>query len=159
MKTTLLFIAGLFFMSLAYSQNGASDKIYDFLKEQEDVSLLTFSKDIIDMVDMNIGEDEEGKKVTGPLKEIRVAICKQINSKETGLKIEGFLKKAPFHEVDMEDEDNDLRVYIQRKGRIVNDCHVIIPGTDKLILVSFYGEFKIEDVDKLKESANNITWD
>jgi hypothetical protein len=32
-------------------------------------------------------------------------------------------------------------------------------GETNLILVSFFGEFKIEDVDRLKKSASEINWE
>jgi hypothetical protein len=148
-------------MSWANCQTTAADKMYESLKDQKDVSLLSFSKDIIDMVDMNIGKDEDGKKVIGPLTEVRVAICKQGTEEIVENKITNFLKKSPFSEVDMENKNknNDLRVYVHRTGKNIHECHVTLHGETNLILVSFFGEFKIEDVDRLKKSASEINWE
>lgn len=159
MRISIFITVALFNIFVANGQSSVSDKLYDFLKNQEGVSLLSFSKSMIDMVDMNIGKDEDGKKVIGPLNEVRVAICKRGDATES--KIADYLKKSPFQEVDMEDKNKgeELKVYVQRKGRTIQECHVTIPGSDKLILVSFYGEFKVEDVDGLRKSAVNISWD
>jgi hypothetical protein len=161
MKNTTMVILLWMAMVGATGQNRASDKMYDALQTQEDVSVLSFSKNIIDMVDMNIGEDEDGKKVTGPLNEVRVAICKNGAEKRLQPDITRTLKKAPFEEVEMDNKDrkDDLKVYVDRKGKTIHECHVTIQGDENLILVSFYGEFRIEDVDKLKKSATTINWD
>jgi hypothetical protein len=49
-----------------------------------------------------------------------------------------------------------LRIFVNRKGRAIEECHVAIPGDNGLILVSFFGEFRVEDVDNLREAASGF---
>lgn len=153
MKKLIVLIVFAFIITLGFGQSSASERMYAQLKGSSGVSLLTLSKDMIDMVDLNIDGDTDGKKVTGPLREIRVAICKDSLDRSTIPLINGFLNKSPFNEVDLEDEEGDLRVFVNRKGRTIEECHVAIPGDNGLILVSFFGEFRVEDVDNLREAA------
>ncbi len=152
MKTFILIFTGLMVMFLANSQSNATEKMYDYLKKQEGVSLLSFSKDMIDMVDLNLDDESIRKKVTGPLTEVRLAICKG-TSNTAGIKVAEFLNQSPFQFIDIEEEKGELKVFVNRKGKVVKECHITIPSADNFIMVSFFGDFKIEDLNQLKQSA------
>jgi hypothetical protein len=156
MKKLIVLVAFAFIITHCFGQSSATEKMYEQLKGSSGVSLLTFSKDMIDMIDLSIDDDTDEKKVTGPLREIRVAICKDSLDRSTIPLINGFLNKSPFKEVDLEDEKGDLRIFVNRKGRAIEECHVAIPGDNGLILVSFFGEFRVEDVDNLREAASGF---
>ena len=153
MKKLIVFIVLAFMMTLCFGQSSATEKMYAQLKGSSGVSLLTFSKDMIDMIDLDIDHNADEKKVTGPLKEIRVAICKDSLDRSVIPRVNDFLTKSPFNLVDMDEDDGDLKVYVNRKGKTIQECHVAIPGDNALILVSFFGDFRVEDVDNLREAA------
>ncbi len=160
MKTFLVVLFIFVLFPVLNGQNRFSDKLYDNLKNQQNISLLSFSKSMIDMIDLDISgvDKDENKKITGPLNEVRLAICNQKVNRNTGFEIVDFLKKPPFNEVDLEEKEKDdnMRVFLHRKGKIIQECHVTIQGDSSLFLVSFYGDFKVDDIDKLKKSAVNI---
>jgi len=156
MKTTFIFtiIAWLSAMS-ASGQISDSDKLYLQLEGVEGVTIMSLSKDIIDMVDMVV-DDDESKQVTGPLKKVKMMLCSEEEGSEAIDAVIQTFEKRPFDEVEDDEEENDGRVFIIRKGRKIKECHILGNKGDGLILLSFYGDFKIEDLDKLVDKAESI---
>ena len=158
MKTLFLLI-GLTIFTFANAQDRPSDKFFNTLRERDDVSTFSFSKNMIDMIDMNITADADAdgdKKVTGLLNEIKVSIFDKTKNPKSENEAISFFKKTPFSEIDMDDKDNEARVFVNRKGKTIHECHIGIAGEKKFVLISFFGDFKIEDVDALKKSAKGL---
>ncbi|PWE00457.1 DUF4252 domain-containing protein [Marinilabilia rubra] len=154
MRTIFLVSIIAWFSAIAASgQASASDKLYLQLEGADGVTIMSLSKDIIDMVDMVV-DDNESKQVTGPLEKIKMMICNEDEGKEAINAVINTFEKRPFAEV--EDEDNDERVFIIRKGRKIKECHIVGDKGEGLILLSFYGDFKIEDIDELVDKAEEI---
>ncbi|SES82654.1 protein of unknown function [Draconibacterium orientale] len=67
--TTLLFALGLLLAGLLASGQSKSDKMYDTFANKDGITSFSFSKDMIDAIDMDLGDDDE-KNVTGDLHRI-----------------------------------------------------------------------------------------
>ncbi len=141
------------FSTVATGQTSVSDKLYMHLEGADGVTIMSLSKDIIDMVDMFI-DDEESKQVTGPLKKVKMLICNE-ESDATIREVTNTLGKHPFTEI-KDKEDDDSRIFVIRKGRKVEECHILADGDNTLVMLSFYGNFKIEDVAKLANKAEKM---
>jgi hypothetical protein len=137
-------------------QNRAQ-KIYDHYSREAGVSSFSFSKSLIDALNMNL--DEEGKKITGDFQECKVLIY---NSEKGNLnrfseQISTELKSLRYEQVHPKGEkpDNDVEFWIEGKGKSVTECHIIIGDKgdkqNSSLLVSFYGNFKVEDLQKLEK--------
>jgi hypothetical protein len=61
--------------------------------------------------------------------------------------------KRPF---DLVEDDDDAEVFIIRSGRKIKECHVVSNRNDRLFVLSFYGDFKIEDIDEMVNKADHI---
>jgi len=157
MKKTVILLACLAAMVAINAQNRASDKFFDSIKDREDVAIMSFSKSIIEMLNMNINVDgEESKKVTGVLNEIKVSIFDKVKNSNCESEVITFFKKKPFDEVDLEDNDNSMRVFVNRKGKIISECHLSFQGEKRHVLVSFFGDFNIDDLNDLKKTAKGL---
>ena len=136
-----------------------AQKIYDRYPKEDGFIYMAFSKSMIDALNMNL--DEEGKKITGDFLECRVLIYnsekgkikhfQQDLSKEFGsLNYEQIQPKG-------EKSSEEAEFWIDGKGNKVSECHIIIgnKGDDhnSSLLISFYGNFKVEDLDKLERIA------
>ncbi len=137
-------------------QNRAQ-KIYDHYSREAGVSSFSFSKSLMDAMNMNL--DEEGKKITGDFQECKVLIY---NSEKGNLnhfseQISGELKSLHYEQVHPKDEkpNDDVEFWIEGKGKIVTECHIVIGNKgdnhNSSLLVSFYGNFKVEDLHKLEK--------
>ncbi len=154
MKTTITTLIILMTMTFAANAQSASDQLYMQLEGAEGVTILSLSKDIIDVVDLVV-DDEDSKEVTGPMKKIKMMVCQKESGKVMNDVIKTF-EKNPFKEVEEKDPDDDGRIFVIRNGRKVKECHIVADGDDALIVFSFYGDFRVEDIDNLAEKAEDM---
>ena len=134
-----------------------SQKIYDRYPKEAGFTSFSFSKTMIDA--MNLNMDEEGKKITGDFQECKILIY----NSEKGI-IQQFpeelsreFKSLHYEQVHPKGEksNDDAEFWIEGKGDRVAECHIILRNhnnDDKsAVLVSFYGNFKVEDLKKLEK--------
>lgn len=153
-RTLFTILAMAFLSAVATGQNSVSDKLYMQIEGAEGVTIMSFSRDIIDMVDMFI-EDEESRQVSGPLKKVKMLICKE-ESATTISEVTNTFEKRPFTEIEDKEGNDDSRIFVIRKGRKIEECHILADGDNTLVLLSFYGDFRIEDIDKLTNKAKEM---
>lgn len=154
MKTLLITMVALVVMSVATGQQSSSDKLYANLDGAKGVTIVSLSKDIINIVDMVV--DEDSKNVTGPLEKVKMMICQQEakpSSREALIKT---LSSRPFKKVEDDDNDEDSDIFIIRSGRKIKECHILHQGNNRLFLLSFYGDFRVSDIDKMANKAENM---
>jgi len=134
-----------------------AQKIYDHLPKEAGVTYFSFSKSMIDAMNMNL--DEEGKKITGDFQECRILIY---NSEKGNIKnffkaMSGQMKGLGYEQVHPKGEksSDDAEFWIEGKGDRVSECHIIFSDKgdshNSALLVSFYGNFKVEDLKKLEK--------
>ena len=130
--------------------------IYDEYSNKEGFTYFAFSKAMIDFVNMTL--DEENKKVTGDLNEIRVLVLNKEKSSIGGSLpnvLSGKLEKLDYKKVKPKNSDNsdDVEFWIEGDGKKVKECHVIVKDKEDSqfsCMVSFYGNFKVEDLESLE---------
>jgi hypothetical protein len=154
-KTILLVFVALITEIVAMGQNSPSDKLYMQLEGANGVTIMSLSKDIIDVVDLVV-DDEDSKQVTGPLKKVKMLICKREDGEDSFNAILDTLKKRPFTEIEDDDQDEDDKIFVIRSGRKVKECHIVSNSEEGLFMLSFYGSFRVDDIDKMIDKANNI---
>jgi hypothetical protein len=136
-----------------------SQKIYDRYSKAEGVTYFTFSKSMIDA--MNLDMDEEGKKITGDFQEFRIMIydTEKGSMKNFSGDIAGELNSMRYRQVHPKDEkpSDDAEFWIEGNGNRVSECHIVIGNKhnpdNSSLLISFYGNFKVEDLEKLEKIA------
>ncbi len=148
----ILFTVSLLAITVFASAQSRSNKIYDQYVHKDGYTYFSFSKAMIDAVNLNI--DEENKKVTGDLQEIRILILTEVKNQEKE-KLRKSLsekfdelnyKKIEFSEGN---KNEHIEFRIDKELEIVRECHVIIGNNEDenfSCMVSFYGTFKIEDL-------------
>ena len=138
-----------------------SYKIYDQFANRDGISYLAFSKSMIDAVNMNI--DEDNKKVTGDLMEIRILFSNREKNKNHGSLsrvISEKLNNLDYKRVrpDGSKEDDNVEFWIDGNSKRVRECHVLVKNSDDhqfSCLVSFYGNFKVEDLTSFEKFSRN----
>ncbi len=134
-----------------------AQQIYDRYPKETGFTYFSFSKSMIDAMNMNL--DEEGKKITGDFQECRILIY----NSEKG-KIKNFYQVVS-KELDVlhyeqihpkgQKSDDEAQFWIEGKGDRVSECHIIFSDKgeshNSSLLVSFYGNFKVEDLKKLEK--------
>jgi hypothetical protein len=142
-----------------------SDKMYDALSGKEGVTNFSFSKNMIDAIDIDLGDNEEEQNVTGDLHMIRFMSYNPEKGEMSGTE---FTKKAigllpsnykKFEDED-EDGDDDVEIWLLGKNKKFQECHVFTlnEGENQMrFVVSFYGEFTVNDLDELKKKGKGFS--
>ena len=150
-------LIALFITSLTGSGQSRSYRIFDEFANQDGFTYLSFSKSMINAVNLTL--DEENKKVTGDLKEIRILV---LNREKSSLSeslpkiISEKFNRMNYRKVEPKDQKDkdDVEFWIEGDAKRVKECHVIVKDHDNnkfSCLVSFYGNFKVEDLESLEK--------
>lgn len=156
-KLTILILFIALNLLTVSAQKEVSDKMYKFLENHEEVTYLSLSKSMLGFIefdeetDVKAGDD---KQITGDLNEVKLVIFKPNDHPQESFKsmVLKYLKKGRYNLIEDDDKGNDdTEVWVHRKGKKVYECHVIFQGEKNAVLMSFLGDFKVTDVDKLRE--------
>jgi len=155
MKTgSFVVLLVLFFSSFTGSGQSRSYRIYDEFAHHDGFTYLAFSKTMIDAVDFNL---DENKNIKGDLKEIRLLVLNRDKNNFKGSFAEIIserFNKMNYTRIKPEknDDKDDAEFWIEGDSHKVKECHIIVKDhNDKKFscLVSFYGNFNVEDLGTL----------
>ena len=150
-------LVALLISTLTGSAQSKSYRVFDEYANKEGFTYFAFSRAMIDAVNLTL--DEENKKVTGDLNEIRFLLLNREKS-NLGSSLSKVLANKfdnlGYRKVEPKDSDKneDVEFWIDGDSKRINECHVIVRNSeDKQFscLVSFYGKFKVEDLESLEK--------
>ncbi len=151
-----ILIAMLLSFLSGFGQSKAQ-KIFDRYSKEPGFTYFTFSKSMIDALNMNM--DEEGKKITGDFQECRILIYNAEKGKIRNFseQVSKEFESLRYEQVHPKNEkpNDEAEFWIEGKGDRVSECHMILGSKGEehhsSLLVSFYGNFKVEDLQKLEK--------
>ena len=123
-----LFVA-LIIATLASSGQSRSYQIFDGYANHDGFTYLAFSKAMIDAVNLNL--DDDNKKITGDLNEIRILILNREKSNLGGsltkIMADKF-SKLNYKKVEPKDANgnDDVEFWIEGDSKKVKECHVLV---------------------------------
>ena len=152
----LVVLIAIILSSFTVSGQSRSYRIFDEFACHDGFTYLAFSKSMIDAVDFNL---DDNKNIKGDLKEIRLLFLnreKNIFKEPFADIISGKLNKMNYKRIKPEkDKDrDDAEFWIEGDSHKVKECHIIVKDhSDKKFscLVSFYGNFTVEDLGSLEK--------
>ncbi|GEM_PF-434128 len=167
MKTiSTIFLVILFMASQTVSAQSKSYKMYDAFSNKDGVSNFSFSKNMIDAIDIDLGDDDEEKSVTGDLTQIRFMSYNPEKGDLTGpqflKKAISYLPKTTYKKFEDDSDDDDAEIWLMSKKKKFQECHVFVKNENQngmQFVVSFYGDFTVNDLKKLKETGENFSED
>jgi len=164
MKTVkFAFISVVLILSQLVNAQSKSDKMYDTLSNMDGVNNFSFTKNMTDAVNIDLGDKGDEKNVTGDLHEIRFM---SYNPKKGKLSGTEFTKKAvsllpsQYKKYKNEDDDSDAEIWLLGRKKKFSECHVFITNADNnqmRFVVSFYGKFNVNDLDGLKKTGQEFS--
>lgn len=159
--TTIILTVLFSGMMLVASAQSKSYRLYNEFSNNPACSQFSFSKSMLDVVNLTV--DEEGKKVTGDLNEVRFLSYNPEKGKMSGsdfLKQLKSLLPSSYQKIKLDGEKNDMEVFILGNKKKATECHLFFKSSNQEsihFLVSFYGNFNIEDIDKLENIGKNFS--
>lgn len=161
-RLTLIVVIALASFLIAGAQS-KSEKMYDAFDGKDGVMNFSFSKSMIDAIDIDLGDDDE-KNVTGDLHQIRFMSYNPDKGEMSGSE---FMKKATGllpagYKKFEEEDDDDAEIWLLGKKKKFQECHVFInnDNDDQMrFVVSFYGDFTVNDLENLKKTGKGFSDD
>lgn len=164
MKRIILIFTVVFISTFIINAQSKSDKMYDTFSDKEGVSNFSFSKSMIDAIDIDLGNDDKERNVTGDLHQIRFM---SYNPEKGNLSGSEFTKKAirllPSGYKRFEEEndvDNDIEIWLLGKKKKFKECHVFIKNENdnqRRFVVSFFGDFTVNDLENLRKTGKGFS--
>ena len=166
MKKIIPFVFLMLVFCTAFAQS-KSYKMYDVFSGRDGITDFGFSKSMVDALDINFDDSDGERNVKGDLTEIRFMSYNpekgDLSGDEFLKKAIGYLPKSAYKKYDDGDtEDDDAEIWLLGKGKKYRECHVFINNENKdglRFVVSFYGDFKVEDIDNLKDAGRGFSDD
>jgi hypothetical protein len=160
-KKTILIIAVFTVSAMIVEAQSKSDKMYDVFSGKDGITNFSFSKSMIDAIDIDLGDDDE-QNVTGDLHQIRFM---SYNPEKGSISGSEFTKRAigmlpSTYKKFEEDEDDDAEIWLLGKKKKFQECHVFTKNEndDQMrIVVSFYGDFTVNDLNELKKTGKGFS--
>ncbi len=161
MKQLFLILSLIFAGAVFAGAQSKSDKMYDEFDGKDGVLNFSFSKNMIDAIDIDLGDDDE-KNVTGDLHQIRFMSYNPEKGEFSG---SDFTKKAirslPSEYKKFEGyDDDDAEIWLLGKKKKFQECHVFTTNDDDeqmRFVVSFYGDFTVNDLEGLKKTGKGFS--
>ena len=148
---------------MAYAQS-KSDKMYDVFANKDGISSFTFSKNMIDAINIDLGEEGDKKSVTGDLHQIRFMSYNPEKGSLSGTvfieKAIGYLPKSAYNKYEEEDTDSNTEIWLMGGKKKFQECHVFVRNEEEnqmQFIVSFYGDFTVNDLEKLRKTGKGFS--
>ena len=165
MKTiTTVLTAALLCLSQISGAQSKSDKMYNAFSSNDAITSFTFSKNMIDAIDIDLGENGDEKNVTGGLHEIRFMSYNpekgDLSGPEFLEQAKSYLPKMSYKKFEDDDEDSNAEIWLMGGKKNFQECHVFVRNEDEnqlQFVVSFYGDFTVNDLEKLRKTGKDFS--
>ena len=158
----VILICAVVFFAGAQSK---SDKMYDVFANSDGIATFSFSKNMIDLIDLDLGDNDDEKNVTGDLNRIRFM---SYNPDEGTISGDDFIRKAvgllpaqyKKYDADEAEENEEAEIWLLGKKNKFKECHVFINSDDASgmrFIISFYGNFTVNDLKNLKKTGRDLS--
>lgn len=167
MKTIITILTSVILLiSQMVSAQSKSDKMYDSFANKDGISSFTFSKNMIDAVNIDLGEEGDEKSVTGDLHQIRFMSYNPEKGSLSGTdfieKAISFLPKSSYFKYKDEEQDDDAEIWLMGGKKKFQECHIFLKNENEnqmRFVVSFYGDFTVNDLKKLRKTGKEFSDD
>ena len=142
---------------LLVAQN-SSLEIHNSFENSEDVNSFTFSKMMLDAIDMTT-ENEDGsiQHITGDIYKVKFLNFNEDTVEGTNKfkKLNKLFEKSNYKLIDLKDEDTEgVKIYIAKKGKYINEIHLLFEDIGEGSLISIYGKLKSEELCAISNALN-----
>ena len=165
MKTIITILSTVILLiSQMVSAQSKSDKLYDAFANKDGISSFTFSKNMIDAINIDLGENGDEKTVTGDLHQIRFMSYSPEKGDLSGTefieKAIGYLPKSAYDKYEEEDTESNTEIWLMGGKKKFQECHVFVRNEEDSqmqFVVSFYGDFTVNDLEKLRKTGKDFS--
>jgi hypothetical protein len=143
-----------------------SDIMYDAFASKEGITSFTFTKNMIDAINIDLGENGDETKVTGDLHQIRFMSYNPEKGELSGSqfleKAIGYLPGSSYKKYEDQDAGSNTEIWLMGGKKKFQECHVFVRNEQDnqlQFVVSFYGEFTVSDLERLRKTGKDFSED
>jgi hypothetical protein len=145
----ILLILFISIQTVAFASPDGATRIYNLLDDRYDAFSLSLSKEMIDFFDLDIDMNGKEKWVTGDFTKGKLMT---IDSEKIKAKtICTLFKDEKYEQIDIEDEmdeedsNSEVYLFIERNGKNISQAHFVIENEENIILLSIYGDMQVKN--------------
>jgi hypothetical protein len=149
MKTlSTIIIALISFSAIAADKDGNLSKIYNELRQHEEVFSMSVSKNMEDFFDMDFDLNGKEKWITGDFTKGKLLVVKKEGTPIDLMKL--FIEEN-YEWVDLEDktdedeEKDEAYLFVARKGKHVSEANLVVVSEDTIVVVTVYGDIEVKN--------------
>ncbi len=159
MRITVICLMFFVATTLGVAQSKQYENLEAAMQKSFGAATMTINKEMLSMIDFQL-DDEDTQKLIGDIKDAKAIVVAPVKGGGLNFMNEasGCLEKGKYTEI-KEDENGRplnnsiIRVFVMRSGLKIKECHLVMSGA----LISFFGDFHIQDLMKLKDKAGKLT--
>ena len=157
---TSFLLAGIWVMA----QSQSYQSLQSAMTSTKGAMVMSVSKDLLSMVDLNLTEDSAiYKKITGSLEEVKLILCSSYKGGISNFTrdVMAYLPGRLYDEIKEDENGNPIgdgegKILVMRKGLKIKECHLIVGGAESGMVISFFGDFHLRDLKALSEKAKSF---
>lgn len=162
-KNLVLLVSAFLLLSQMANAQVKSDKMFDSFSNKDGVTNFTFTKNMADAFNIDLGEDGEEQKITGDLNQIRFM---SYNPKKGSISGEEFIRRAEsllpsqYQKYEEADNKNDADVFLLGNNRKFTEFLIFIHNQEDeqmRFVISFLGDFTAKDLEGLKKTGHSFS--
>lgn len=155
MKNLFALIINLFFVTLAFSQSNAVDKLFSEESRNRDFKYVAISERMFGSIANTDVGDKDVQDIVSNLKGLKI-LQTNINAMEFHKNARIKLSSSDYDELmSVRDGGSDVDFFIRGvKGNIADELVLLVGKRDKTVLLSFTGSINLDKMSKMGSALN-----
>lgn len=144
--------------SAVCAQNSTIDKLFDKYENEDDITFISISKAMFNMIPENINTGNISlKNIIHKIESMRIITSEKANLKE---KMSKEFKAAvngdkSFEELmRVRDGKSNVILKVRKKGNMINELIMLVNGDHDFVVIQISGNFTLEDIQEISKKIN-----
>ena len=156
MKTKyLLLIMCILSINIAYAQNNTFKSLFEKYESEDDVTIISISKAMFNMMSGNINTgDVDLKNITPKMESLLIMTSDKSKIKDKmALEFKSLIEKDKNYEQLMRIREGKSNVIFNAKknGNIINELIMFVDDENEFVVIQILGNFTVEDIQKITQ--------
>lgn len=142
-----IFLVVFGFSSLIALNQGDVDKIYNKYQNEQGVISMSFSKDLLNSINLDFDWNEQLMCAKGDFERAKMMVFSQegLDSNRMSNVASDFRSLGYKHVEIKENGKSQGHLFIEKRGKRIKEAHFVSGGKSEGIVISFYGDVEVTD--------------
>lgn len=142
-----IFLVVFGFSSLIALNQGDVDKIYNKYQNKQGVISMSFSKEMLNSIDLDFDWNEQFMVAKGDFERANMMVFSQESSDANRMaNVASDFKTLGYKHVEIkENGESEGHLFIEKRGKRIKEAHFVSGGKSEGIVIFFYGDVELTD--------------